>query len=124
MSSFHLVSILNRANDEAEPEYAPPPIDTSRDAPLAAILDAPLHPGEPVHVGFARKEQELRVAFGNLPPQVARAMFHRLAHPQARDALAARFMRLTMERRVRLLAFLADARRRVAQVEAALARRR
>jgi hypothetical protein len=124
MSSFNLVSILNQANDEAEPAYTPPPIDTSYDAQLVAILDGPPRPGEPVHIRSARKEHELRIAFGALPPMVARAMFHRLAEPQQRDALAARFARLNVERRVRLLAFLVDARRRLAQVEAALAWRR
>src|SRR5580692_6059526 len=123
MTSFHLVSILDRANAEAD-EYTPPPIDTSRDARFAAILDAPLPPGEPTHMGFARKESQLRAAFGELPPQIARAMFQRLSNPQAKDALAARFTRLTIDRRVRLLAFLADTRRRQAHAHAAAARRR
>jgi hypothetical protein len=124
MSSIDLVSILNRTYAEAEPDYTPPPIDTSRDAPLVAILDAPLLAGETISVGFTRKEAELRAALATLEPQVARAMFRRFCNPQAHDALAARFMRLTIDRRARLLAFLADARRRVAHVEAALARRR
>jgi hypothetical protein len=124
MSNLDLVSILNRSYAEAEPDYTPPPIDTSRDAPLVAILDRPLVSGEPVYVGFARKEAQLRAALAALEPQVARAMFRRFCNPQAGDALAARFMRLTIDRRARLLAFLADARRRVAHVEAALARRR
>jgi hypothetical protein len=124
MNSLDLVSILNRSYAEAEPDYTPPPIDTSRDAPIVTILDAPLRAGEPASVGYARKEAELRATLATLEPQVARAMFRRLANPQPTDALAARFMRLAIDRRARLLAFLADARRRAAHAEAALARRR
>jgi hypothetical protein len=89
-------------------------IATSHDAHLVAILDAPLRDGEPAHVGFARKERELGEAFGALPIFDQRAMYARLANPKPADQLAEKFMRLTAERRTRLLNFLGDARRRAA----------
>ena len=89
-------------------------IAASHDARLIAILDAPLHDGEPAHVGFARKERELAAAFSTLPIFDQRALHARLSAPRQGDVLAAKFARLTQERRTRLLNFLADARRRAA----------
>ena len=84
------------------------------DAALLAVLEAALAPGETVHAGFQRKEAELRAAFASLSVLESRALHARLAHPRSGDALAAAFARLTIERRMRLLAFIADARRREA----------
>lgn len=84
------------------------------DRRLLAILDAPLLLGEPAAVGFARKERELSEAFAELPILAARALHKRLANPRHGDLLAEKFSRLTVERRNRLLLFLADARRRAA----------
>ena len=89
-------------------------IATSHDATLLAILDAPLAPGEPAHVGFARKERELGTALGALPILDQRTLHARLSNPRTGDTLAEKFGRLTPERRQRLLNFLADARRRAA----------
>jgi hypothetical protein len=86
----------------------------AHDAHLIAILDAPLRAGEPAQVGFLRKEAELRAAFAALPVLDARALHARLANPRGGDVFADRFSRLTVERRTRLLSFLADARRRAA----------
>jgi hypothetical protein len=109
-----------------EPLYEPPPLAIlpkrvalpppvpALDAQLAAILDAPLALGETAAVGFARKERELGTVFAELSPLAARALHLRLEHPTPGDALAAKFARLTIERRHRLLVFLADARRREA----------
>ncbi len=94
------------------PASAPRP-DTP-DARLIAILDAPLEHDETAAVGFARKERELGVAFASLTIIEARTMHARLAAPKANDELANKFGRLTIERRGRLVAFLADARRREA----------
>lgn len=99
------------------PSVPPPPpaaIAGPHDARLAAILGAPLATGETTHAGFARKERELGTAFAQLGVLDARALHQRLANPRAGDMLAATFARLTVERRTRLLAFLADARRRAA----------
>jgi hypothetical protein len=92
---------------------AAPPAN-SHDAQLIALLVAPLLAGETAQAGFARKEAELRTAFTALTVLESRALHARLANPRSGDALAAAFMRLTIERRVRLIHFLADARRREA----------
>jgi hypothetical protein len=95
--------------------HAPSIIAASHDAPLLAILDAPLRDGEPRQVGYRRKEAELRRVFAALAVPDARALHARLDCPRPGDMLAARFAGLIAERRGRLLAFLADARRRAAR---------
>ncbi len=90
-------------------------VASSYDAPLAAILDTPLRPGEPAFVGFARKERELGEAFAALSIVDQRALHTRFSNPRQGDALAVKFCRLTPDRRGRLINFLADARRRAAQ---------
>jgi len=94
------------------PPTAPRP--PTIDARLIAILDAPLAPGEGAMIGFARKERELGAMFAQLGVAESRAMGARLATPKAGDELANKFARLTVERRTRLLTFIADARRRAA----------
>ena len=92
----------------------PEPARAAPDAALIAILDSQLLPGETAAVGFHRKEVELGNAFAKLTVLESRALHARLANPRSGDALAEKFSRLTAERRARLLAFLADARRREA----------
>ena len=87
---------------------------STNDAACISILDAPLLPGETARIGFLRKEAELRAAFTQLPTAAQRALHARLANPAPGDQLAERFARLTLDRRTRLLTFLADARRREA----------
>lgn len=87
---------------------------SSNDATLLGVIEAPLEPGETAREGFLRKEAELRAAFAQLPTMEQRALHARLANPRPGDQLAERFGRLTVERRTRLLTFLADARRREA----------
>lgn len=94
------------------PTTAPRP-DTI-DARLIAVLDTPLGLGETAHAGYARKEHELGSILASLSWQESRAMHLRLTQVKAGDELAAKFARLTIERRIRLLNFLADARRRAA----------
>jgi hypothetical protein len=65
-------------------------------------------------VGFARKEAELRTVFAALSVMESRALHARLANPRSGDSLVAAFMRMTADRRARLINFLADARRREA----------
>ena len=96
----------------------PTTVASSNDAALASILDAPLIPGETAREGFLRKEAELRVSFAQLPVTSQRALHARLSTPRAGDQLAERFARLTADRRMRLLTFLADARRREALAQA------
>ena len=88
-------------------------IAASHDARLLAILDSDHH--EPAMVAFARKERELREAFAALPILDQRALQTRLSSVRSGDLLAAKFNRLTVERRTRLINFLGDARRRAAQ---------
>jgi hypothetical protein len=86
----------------------------SVDVALIAILEAPLHAGETVALGFARKEAELRHVLATLSIVESRAMQLRLSRPKDGDPLTKAFLRLTGERRERLLNFIADARRREA----------
>jgi hypothetical protein len=90
---------------------APP---STGDDKLIAILDAPLGTGETAYAGFHRKEHELGAMFASLSVLACRALHIRLANPKHGDELANKFARLTIERRSRLLNFLADARRREA----------
>jgi len=94
------------------PTAAPRP--ETLDARLIEILDAPLAIGETTLNGFARKETELGTLLATLSVLEARAMQARLANPKRGDELANKFARLTYERRARLIAFLADVRRREA----------
>ena len=91
--------------------YKPLP-RSSKDDALIAILDAPLHAGETAHYGFQRKERELGEVLATLTVVEANYMRARLANPKADDPLALKFARLTHERRARLIAFVADTRRR------------
>jgi hypothetical protein len=84
------------------------------DVALLEILVGPLRPGETAVVGFARKEHEVRKTLATLSLLEARALCTRLEACRSDDALALAFARLTVERRVRLLAYLGGARRREA----------
>lgn len=84
------------------------------DARLIAVLDAPLASGESAHAGFRRKEEELGAIFATLSVLESRALHSRLSLCKAGDELANKFARLMIDRRARLLMFLADARRREA----------
>ena len=84
---------------------------------LTRIRDIVLRPpasGETVMVAHARKEGDLRDVFAGLTVLEARALHRRLERAAAGDPIAALFLRLAPDRRRRLLAFLADARRREA----------
>ncbi len=69
---------------------------------------------ETIEHAFRRKEQELMELFASLTVVEARVLHRRLANPSIDDAIATLFGRLVVERRLRLLAFLAGARRRYA----------
>lgn len=90
------------------------PVAPTIDGRLIAILDAPLAPGETAMTGFQRKEAELGAVFATLSVLESRALHARLVAPKPGDELAHKFARLTVERRARLMAFLADCRRREA----------
>jgi hypothetical protein len=81
---------------------------------ILAVLDAPANVGEAAEAAFRRKERELGAVFATLTTLESRALHTRLSNPKPDDAMAMRFVRLVADRRARLLAFLADARRREA----------
>ena len=86
----------------------------SCDVELLAILESPIRADESAAVGFARKEAELRQILGRLGVLESRALQSRLSTPRSGDRLPDAFMRLTADRRARLINFLADVRRREA----------
>lgn len=90
------------------------PASTDIDARLLAILRAKPDPTETIASAYHRKEHELGAVFAALAPVQALELHRRLSRPRPDDELAARFARLVPPRRARLLAFLADARRRAA----------
>ncbi len=85
------------------------------EADLLAILTAPLLPGESALCGHQRKEHQLGTIFATLSVGEARTLHQRFSRPStAADALTSKFAGLIIDRRQRLLAFIADARRRAA----------
>jgi hypothetical protein len=81
---------------------------------ILAILDARPAAGERLEVAFRRKEHELKQVLARLSIADARALHRRLVLSLPGDPIASRVGRLVVERRERLLHFLADARRREA----------
>lgn len=71
-------------------------------------------PGLSASEAFRDKELKLGELFASLSTADSRTLHHRLTCPKANDAIAMGFGRLVPERQARLLAFLADARRRAA----------
>ncbi|MDB4963022.1 MAG: hypothetical protein JWP01_3021 [Myxococcales bacterium] len=81
---------------------------------MIAILMRPLAVGENQMTGNTNRERELGQLFSALEYAHAREILRRLDLDRADDALVAAFKRITIERRARLRAFLADTRRRQA----------
>jgi len=77
-------------------------------------LARPTAPGVSASEAFRDKELKLGALFASLSTADSRTLHHRLTCRKANDAIAMRFSRLVSERQARLLAFLADARRRAA----------
>lgn len=82
------------------------------EASIIATLTRALRPDETHQTGNANREAELRDLFDTLDPLQAREVLRRLDVNRSDDPLARAFGRLVIERRSRLRAFLADARRR------------
>jgi len=95
---------------------APPPPEPPRvpDAELLSILEAPPAYTDTIEYAFFAKERALRDVFAALSVDAARVLHARLSSPRAGDEVATAFARMVPERRTRLLAFLAEARRRAA----------
>lgn len=83
---------------------------------IVGVIMQPLAPGETHQAGNDRKESELVEIFRRLTPIESAALHKRLSNAPPNDVLAATFGRLVAIRRTRLLAFLADARRRAARL--------
>lgn len=97
----------------------PVALNQTAEANLLAILIAPLLPGESALCGHQRKEHQLAAILANLSVGEARTLHQRLSRPAgAADLLASKFAALIHDRRCRLLAFIADTRRRAAVAQA------
>ena len=96
-----------------------PSISAATEQRLVAILVTPVLATETALVGNARKEREVAGVFAGLTVIEAWWLHKRLLSAAPGDALVVAFARLVTERRQRLLAFLADARRRAAINKAA-----
>ncbi|MEO8702532.1 MAG: hypothetical protein ABI867_20980 [Kofleriaceae bacterium] len=92
---------------------APPEVSVATTASLLAILAA-THPGETIAMAYQRKEHALASTIAALPVTEALALHRKLTQPSETSELVIQFNRLTIDRRGRLLAFIADARRREA----------
>ncbi len=102
---------------------APPPLPLAPDAELLAILEAvPLY-GDTLEYAFRQKERALLELFATLSVDASRSLHARLVMARPDDEVATAFARMVPERRARLLAFLADARRREAIAAAKEVRR-
>jgi hypothetical protein len=84
---------------------------------LIEILRRPVESGTS-HEAHRIKEHEIGELFAKLTVLEAWTLHKRLSNPSATDDLATTFGRLILERRMRLLAFLGDARRRAAITQA------
>lgn len=82
---------------------------------VMAILTRTAAAGETIEVAYRRKEQALARVFGALSADDARVVHRRLSEARTDDTLAQQFARLVIDRRMRLLAILADAPRREAR---------
>lgn len=78
------------------------------------ILTRPLELHETHRDGNARREQQLRDVFARMTSAESLALHRRLGNPAASDELANAFTRLVADRRIRLLAYLYDPKRRAA----------
>lgn len=100
------------------PNAAPPPVTVgaATEQEVIAILTA--ETVGRIADAFDRKEGQLRTVFCALRPLEAAALRKRLEAADPSDKLAVLFARFASERRTRLLAILADARRREALQQA------
>lgn len=85
---------------------------TELDNRLGGILTSDVGVGETVELAFRRKERQLGELFATISVADSADLHRRLSNPRAGDRIAELFGRLTVERRNRLVAFLASAPRR------------
>ncbi len=90
----------------------PEDLEPAMEDAILGALTRPLAPGEGHQMGNANRERELRELFASLDALQSHHLGRRLDLDRPSDALAQAFRRLIVERRARLRAFIADARRR------------
>ena len=89
-------------------------VTVALESEILAALDRQPEPGERIEFAFRRKEAELAAVFSRLSVADARELHRRLTLQLDGDPIGSRFVRMIAARRVRLMAFLGDARRRAA----------
>jgi hypothetical protein len=82
------------------------------EAEILGVLQQPASEGEPRELAFKRKEHQLAALFAQLVPAESLALEERLRLAQPGDAIATQFRRFVVARQERLLAFLAQSRKR------------
>jgi hypothetical protein len=103
--------------DQSTDVDAPRPLTwtaVALEAEILEVLTEPALPGEQLAFAFKQKEQRLGELFASLNVADSRELHRRCTLGLPGDLLAAGFRRLVSDRQSRLLAFLADARRRQA----------
>ena len=101
-------------DDSPEERFSPVWRAVALESEVLAILQTPPEPGERLEFAYRRKEAELVACFRRLTIVDAYELKRRLKLVIVGDPIAARFGRLVIDRRERLLAFLANARWRAA----------
>ena len=91
---------------------SPEDLEPAIEAAIVQTLTRPLAPGEGHQMGNANRERELLELLANLDVIESHHLGRRLDLDRPSDPLAQAFRRLTVDRRGRLRAFIADARRR------------
>src|SRR5262245_26083704 len=105
---------IQRNEEPVSPTEQVVSLPVALEAEIIAALEEQPRPGEPSAAAFQRKEHALRCLFGALDVHDARVLHRRLTIPLRGDPIEQRFARLVADRKARLIAFLADARRRAA----------
>jgi len=107
-------STASSAASDVSVRATPTFVEVALEHAIVAALDGAPNASETMLAGFQRKERALAQLFAQLSVSDARTLHRRLTLPVDCDPIASRFARLNSERRARLIAFLADARRREA----------
>ena len=90
----------------------PEDLEPAMESAILQALTRPLAPGKGHQIGNANRERELLELFANLDAMQSHHLGRRLDLDRPGDTLAQAFRRMIVERRGRLRAFIADARRR------------
>jgi hypothetical protein len=96
----------------ATPQATPRPAAIGIEAELVELLHQPIESHETHRAGYDRKERELYALLDRLTDIEAHALRQRLQVARPNDALVQAFVRLSIERRPRVFAFIENTRRR------------